>query len=117
MDSLKRQRKTQSLVLETKTTTTRQRPFIMRTASEEEALDQVISLSPAVRAPIKSFKRRSTTRSALMSPSSSSIRSSGGPAGIDAIVEDDVDGKAYFGQEVNEEDLVAVNLEGAFSSL
>lgn len=71
---------------------------------DDEEMDEVIMMSPAVRAPPKQFFRRSGTATSFMS--------SANVAGLDSIVESD--GRPYFGQEVNEKDLLAVNLENAF---
>ena len=106
---MKRARQTQSLTLDTQMLA-EQRPDTAST-EEEEALDEVIMLSPAVRAPIKSFVRRSTIGSRMMSPAPGSIRN-GSSMTIDSIAENG--DKPYFGQNVNEEDLVAVNLDNAF---
>ena len=76
--------------------------------AEEEAedMDEVISLSPVVRAPIKNFRR---SRSSL----ALSAALDGGHPTLDSVAEDG----PGFGQEINLEDLVAVNLENAFDRL
>ena len=71
----------------------------------EEEMDEVIALSPAGRAPIQNFRR---SRSSLMLSATPSEAQS-----LDTVVED----KRYFGQAVNMDDLVAVNLENAFERL
>lgn len=88
---------------------------------EEEAMDEVISLSPAVRAPISRFRRSSSGLSlngALATPV--------GPVGrpesmtLDTVMERGgcgIEEKKYFGQDVNAEDLVAVGMENAFDRL
>ncbi|KAK5168706.1 uncharacterized protein LTR77_006015 [Saxophila tyrrhenica] len=84
--------------------------------ANEDEMDEVISLSPAVRMPVMRFKRQSTLGSAIGSP---------GPEGssmtLDTVLENGESGggdvKRYFGQDVNAEDLVAVNLENAFDQL
>ena len=78
-------------------------------ASEEsEEFDEVISLSPAVRAPVKKFRRASSAMSLSAHPDGKNLM-------LDSILEDN--NKTYFGQDVNPEDLVAVNLENAFDRL
>ncbi len=88
---------------------------------DEEAMDEVISLSPAVRAPVMKFKRQSSGLSlhALASASAPHLFDpTGSSMMLDTVLEDaSGDGKKYFGQDVNAEDLVAVNLENAFDRL
>lgn len=76
----------------------------------EEEMDEVIALSPAGRAPLQNFRR---SRSSL-------LLSAEGPAAstssLNPLVEEGA-GKQYFGQDVQMDDLVAVNLENAFERL
>lgn len=76
---------------------------------EAEGVDEVISMSPAVRAPAVR----------IMRPSRNSIIGSANPNGSTAalasIRESDMS-PVYFGQEVNPDDLVANNLENAFDN-
>ena len=74
-----------------------------------EEFDEVISLSPAVRAPVKKFRRMSSARNMSAHPDSST-------QGLDSILENG-NGGPYSGQDINPEDLVAVNLENAFDRL
>ena len=91
-------------------------PAAQTSAEEEEEVDEVISLSPAVRAPIMNFRRsRSSLALSALSAHSEGPGSSVQNLGLDSIVEGE--GKRYFGQDVNLEDLVAVNLENAFDRL
>lgn len=77
-------------------------------SDESEDFDEVISLSPAVRAPVKKFRR-----------ASSALAMSAHPDGKNLVLDKILEGsdKTYFGQDVNPEDLVAVNLENAFDRL
>jgi hypothetical protein len=87
---------------------------------EEEAMDEVISLSPAVRAPIARFRRSSSALSlngALATPVGVPGRRVSSMA-LDSLMEKDgYEEKTYFGQDVNAEDLVAVGMENAFDRL
>ena len=78
-------------------------------SEESEEFDEVISLSPAVRAPVKKFRRASSAMSMSAHPDGKNLM-------LDSILEDN-NNKMYFGQDVNPEDLVAVNLENAFDRL
>ena len=84
---------------------------------EDEVMDEVISLSPAVRAPVLRFRRTSSALS--MHPEASTMT-------LDTVLEGggyanggkgNGEVQPYTGQEVNPEDLVAVNLENAFDRL
>ena len=75
---------------------------------DSEDFDEVISLSPAVRAPVKKFRRASSAMSMSAHPDGKNLV-------LDSIQEGS--DKTYFGQDVNPEDLVAVNLENAFDLL
>jgi hypothetical protein len=75
---------------------------------EDEMMDEVISLSPAVRAPVMKFRRSSTALSGKPS-----VRDE---MSLDTVLEGEPMGR-YFGQAVEAEDLVAVNLENAFDRL
>ncbi len=91
------------------------RPQTSGSNDSEEVMDEVISLSPAVRAPVLRFKRSSTLGSQIATPypESSSMT-------LDTVMEDGSasgGGGKYTGQNVNAEDLVAVNLENAFDLL
>jgi hypothetical protein len=85
-----------------------QRPKTSMSLEDEEAMDEVISLSPAVRAPVMKFRRQSSglAYNALATPHPENS--------LDTVMEND---KPYFGQDVDAEDLVAVNLENAFDRL
>lgn len=96
-------RQVQSLTLDTLMT---QRPETSASDGSEET-EEVISLSPAVRAPVKKFRRQSSAMGMSAFPDASNPT-------LDSILEN---GKSYFGQDVNPEDLVAVNLENAFDRL
>ena len=74
-------------------------------SEESEEFDEVISMSPAVRAPIKKFRRASSAMSMSAHPDGKNLI-------LDKIPENN--DKTYFGQDVNPEDLVAVNLDHAF---
>ena len=78
------------------------------TVEDEGPVEEVISLSPAVRQPLQ-YARRSRA-STLMRVD---INDEG--TALDSIVESG--DKRYFGQNVDEADLVAVNLENAFDRL
>ena len=73
----------------------------------EEEMDEVIALSPAQRAPLQNFRR---SRNSLMLSADTPAQS------LDTLVEGE-SSKPYFGQDVNMDDLVAVNLENAFDRL
>ena len=77
-------------------------------SEESEEFDEVISLSPAVRAPVKKFRRASSALSMSAHPDGKNMT-------LDTVLENG--DKTYFGQDVNPEDLVAVNLENAFDRL
>jgi hypothetical protein len=77
-------------------------------SEDSEEFDEVISLSPAVRAPVKKFRRASSAMSMSAHPDGKNLV-------LDSIQE--ASDKTYFGQDVNPEDLVAVNLENAFDQL
>jgi hypothetical protein len=77
-------------------------------SEDSEEFDEVISLSPAVRAPVKKFRRASSAMSMSAHPDGKNLV-------LHSIQEDG--NKTYFGQDVNPEDLVAVNLENAFDRL
>lgn len=68
----------------------------------------MVMMSPVMRAPPKQFLRRSSTIVSADGKMHSMVA-------LDSIVEGDK--KPYFGQEVNPEDLVAVNLFNAFERL
>lgn len=100
-------RQMQGLTVNTQAPEQQKRPS---TADDDEEIDEVISLSPAVRQPIRVGFRRSSRASML-----ASARPLEESQTLDSIVESEP--KPYFGQDVNEEDLVAVNLENAFDRL
>lgn len=98
-------RQVQSLSLDTQMTNGR--PQTGDSEASEE-FDEVISLSPAVRAPVKKFRRASSAMSMSAHPDGKNLM-------LDTVLEGS--DKTYFGQDVNPEDLVAVNLENAFDRL
>lgn len=80
-------------------------------ADSNEELEEVVMMSPVMRAPPKHIVRRSST---ILSADGKLMSM---PA-LESIVEGDKDKKKpYFGQEVDPEDLVAVNLANAFERL
>ena len=83
-------------------------------SEEAEEFDEVISLSPAVRAPVKKFRRQS---SALAMSAAGTAHPNGSNPTLDSIMENGVQRAPYYGQHVDPEDLVAVNLENAFDQL
>lgn len=110
------QRQMQGLTLNTQVsgTTTPAQAQAQPGSEEDEEEEEVIVMSPAVRAPTMTF-RRSRSSLALSAHPSASNQTLGNPT-LDSIAENG-SGKAYFGQEVNMDDLVAVNLENAFDRL
>lgn len=108
---LRQQRKQQLALLNTQSLEPSHQRSSSQETDDDEEMDEVIMMSPAIRAPPKHFLRRSGTASSFMSLSNRSA-----PAmALDSIVEGD--GRPYFGQEVDPNDLVAVNLENAFDNL
>lgn len=104
--------------------TTPNPPAAQNPDEEDEAMDEVISLSPAVRAPIARFRRTSSGLSlngAVTPGPRPESAAAGGNMTLDTVMEgmyaDERDGKAYFGQDVDLEDLVAVGMENAFDRL
>ncbi|TKA83288.1 hypothetical protein B0A55_00816, partial [Friedmanniomyces simplex] len=79
---------------------------------EEDEEMEVISMSPAVRTPVMSFRksRSSLALSALPGASSSQVNLSGMNLTSSAR-------KPYFGQTVDSSDLVASGIENAFTRL
>ncbi|KAK4545172.1 hypothetical protein LTR36_003723 [Oleoguttula mirabilis] len=79
---------------------------------EEEEMEEVISMSPAVRQPVAMFRqsRSSLMLSAMPGASSSQVNLSGMNLTSDPH-------KPYFGQSINSHDLIATGIENAFSRL
>lgn len=79
---------------------------------EEEEMEEVISMSPAVRQPVMKFRqsRSSLALSAMPGASSSQINLSGLNLTSDP-------NKPYFGQSLQSHDLIATGIENAFSRL
>ncbi|KAK3703068.1 hypothetical protein LTR37_014679 [Vermiconidia calcicola] len=108
-------RQAQNLSLDTQVATVAQQQQNGAEDIPDEESEEIISLSPAARAPATRFKRRST----LLSNSSSNLhldQQVTGPT-LDTVLENG-DGKSpAVSQSVRPEDLVAVNLENAFDRL
>ena len=98
-------RQVQSLNLDTQM---KSRKGSLSSAGSEE-FDEVISLSPAARTPVKKFRRISSAKTMSGHPDASTQT-------LDSILENG-NRNSYFGQDVTPEDLVAVNLENAFDRL
>ena len=80
--------------------------------SEEEEVEEVISMSPAVREPIVSYRRSRASLAMSAGPGASSSQVS--LSGLSLTSDPN---RRYFGQTIDRNDLVATGIENAFTRL